>query len=282
MNESIIKRIKDSDVILPEHKEAIFKLFDVASRVKFGKISPRMEGYKLGDGKYPRCTNVLSMDGTKAAALSEWAKREVVERAKKSLKEQLEEGDLTVDAIDVLLESAIEEPERQKMDAAIKGTDVHDNIEKWLNGDKYEESIQLDDFKAIWEKEGATLVCTELPLVWSADGSNSVGFGGRMDILGYKDGKFIIYDNKTSKSVHTSYALQVAAYKAAVEQMSQGLIQIATAKIIHVPDFKSLSEYQMKAYKRYGNLVECKNLDVAFEHFKVLLNQYQMRNNKYY
>lgn len=272
--------VENNQNIKQEDKEKIFRLFDVANRIEFGKIGPRQEGYLLEGQGYPRCTSVMSMDGTKAGALLEWAKREIAQKMHDLLIEKLHSGQKISDAdAAMLVEKALKEPERQKDEAADTGTKAHDNIECWLNGEKYEESERLVRFKEIWAKEKVELVCTELPLVFA---HNGLGFGGRLDILAYSDGDFFIYDNKTSKSVHQGYALQVSAYKNAVEQMSKGEIQIKGAKIIHLPDMLVLNKYQLNAYNKLGALVECKDLDKAFEHYKVLLQQYYLRNNKYY
>ena len=64
--------------------------------------------------------------------------------------------------------------------------------------------------------------------------------------------------------------------------MSNGLIRIDTAKIIHLPDLKTLKKWQLDAYNKLGSLIECKDLDKAFEHYKILLSQYAVRNNEYF
>lgn len=273
-------RVKQNDKIREEDKKNIYHLFDVSAQISFGKIGPRQEGYILDDYKLPRCTSIMQMDGTRAAALMEWAKREICSKMQELLfdainnNERLTEGDVVA-----LTEKALVEPDRQRDNAGTEGTIAHDNIERWLKGEKYDVDERLLEFQYIWQKEDVQLVCTELPLVYHKDG---LGFGGRLDILAYKDGKFIIYDNKTSKSVHQGYALQVSAYKAAVEQMSNDTIKVDCAKIIHLPDMKSLKKWQIDAYNKLGNLIECKDLDRAFEHYKILLSQYAVRNNKYF
>lgn len=272
--------VENNPNIKKEDKEKIFRLFDVAKRIEFGKIGPRQEGYLIDGTGYPRCTSVMSMDGNKAGALMEWAKREIAQKMHDLLIEKIHAGKKLSDGdVALLVEKALKEPERQKDEAADSGTKAHDNIENWLNGKKYYEDDRLTKFKEIWAKEKMEIVCTELPLIYS---DNGLGFGGRLDILAYQDGKFYIDDNKTSKSVHQGYALQLSAYKAAVEQMSNGEIKIAGAKIIHLPDLSVLKKWQLDAYNKLGSLVECKNLEQAFEHYKVLLQQYYLRNNKYY
>ena len=272
---------KNNPYIYTKDKPFIKQLFDTASKIDFGKVG-RSEMYLYGDESFPRCTSVLQMDGTKAGALMEWAKRETVAKMKDMLS-IFTDKPLSVADIEDIATKSLGEADRQRDEAADTGTDTHDNIEHWLNGESYREDYRLSKFIDIWNKENVELVCTELPILFkSGVADNIFGYGGRLDILAYKDGKYIIYDIKTSKSVHQGYALQVAAYRAAVEQMSNHHIEISTAKIIHLPDESKLSATQAKAYAKLGNLVEIKNLGKAFNHYMVLLDQYYMRNEKYF
>lgn len=279
ISQDIYTRIRANNYIADKDKALIYKLFDVSNRISFGKISSRREGYLIDGIGYPRCTNVLQMDGSKAAALMEWAKREVAGYAKENLLRALKEkGSIDEFAVNYILDAALDYPDRQKNDAATEGTAVHDNVENWLNKEPYEDNRLLQEFIHIWQNERVELIATEIPLVWHQKG---VGFGGKLDILAYKDGKFIIYDNKTSRSVHDSYGCQVAAYKNAVEQMSPGL-KVSKCKIIHLANEANMSEWQKKQHARLGNLIEITNMTKAWKHFKALLELYEMRNNKYF
>lgn len=272
--------IKNNSNIPELEKKKIFNLFKTAEKVGFGKFG-RSEMYTFDEAKYPRCTAVMAMDGTKAGALMEWAKREVVSFARENLKYELNKvGCLTDDTIDFILDQALANPDKQRDDAANVGTDEHDNIENFLNGKPYKTTEQFLLFKYIWEIEKPELICTEMPLIWHH--SDSFGFGGRLDILAYKNGSYIIYDLKTSKSVHQGYALQTSAYREAIRQMSNFNINPDKTKIIHIPNVNSLKDYQLKEYKKRGGLIECKELDKAFEHYLILLRQYYNRNNKYF
>lgn len=275
----IYNRIRTNQKIREEDKPLIYKLFDISNQIKFGKIDSRREGYIFQGNGNVRVTNVLQMDGSRAAALMEWAKREVVSYAKENLLRALKESGKVDDfAINYVLDAALDYPDRQKKEAAWVGTEEHDNLENWLNGKEFKRNDNLDLFERIWLKEGVELIATEIPLVWNNRG---VGFGGKLDILAYKDGEFIIYDNKTSRSVHEGYALQIAAYKNAVEQMSPG-IKIKKCKIIHLADTKKMKDWQYKQYQKLGSLIEIKHLDKAWSNFKRLLELYENRNQKYY
>jgi hypothetical protein len=279
ISERVYTRIRANNYIADKDKALIYKLFDVSNQITFGKIDSRREGYKYQGIGNPRCTAILQMDGSRAAALMEWAKREVADYIDKTLVYKLLNGEpITEWIIDEVCKDGYHNPDKQKMTAAWQGTKAHDNAENWLNGNKFEQDALLNTFIRVWQDEAVELVATEIPLVWRSRG---LGFGGKCDILAYKDGKFILYDNKTSRSIHESYALQVAAYKEALEQMSPGL-KISECKIIHLADTNNMSDWQKKQYNKLGNLIKIRNLAKAWKHYKVLLEQYEMRNNKYF
>lgn len=283
-----IDRIIKDKTIANEHKSDIINLLTAASKITFGKEG-RTEGYRYKDVFLPRCTSVLRMDGTKADGLMIWAKREVAQHAKDRLSEVLnEKGSISQLDISLICQEALANPDKQRDDAANVGSDKHDKIEHWLNNQDEVPSDDIKDFVDVWKKENVTLIATEMPIAFLLDEDYDIGFGGKLDILAYKDGELIIYDNKTSKALHNGYGIQTAAYRAAVNQMIRmtnadalHCLRVEKAKIIHMPDIEILSEAQFKAFKKKGMLVECTNLDDAFIHFTYLLRLYYRRNNKY-
>lgn len=282
----MLEMLKENPNIAEKDKEAVFKLYDVAKRIEFGKIAPRQEGYIIGDYRLPRCTSVLQMDGAKAGALMEWAKRQVSGRIETLLLEKLRKDEkfLEQDIADICL-LGLEDPDKQRDEAADTGSEAHDEIECWLTAPKDMQSLEnyserVRRFAQAWLSSGHIVIGTETPVIWHDE--QGKGFGGRLDILAYKDGKFYIDDNKTSRSVHNSYGLQVGAYKAAVEQMSEGAIKIEGGCIFHVPSIETLNDRQKKEYDKRGSLIELKDLDNAFEHYRLLLELYYKRNNKYF
>lgn len=282
MKDNVLQRLDKLDI--PKHARKLFLVLHEASKqVSFGKISARQEGYICGDLKLPRCTSILQMDGTKAGALMEWAKRQVAERIFDELNKLATEGKyIGIDEIDDACRLGLADPDRQKNEAADFGTGKHDNIENYLMGYQYTQDDTLDRFKAAFDQLNMICVATEIPLIWNDE--NKHGFGGRMDLLLYSKEKdeWYIGDNKTSRSVHESYGCQVGAYKAAIEQMTYGELKIAGGVLFHLPDMNSLNERQKKEYDKRGSLVMLKNLDEAFEHYKLLLELYYKRNNKYF
>jgi len=279
MKENVLRRLNELD--LPQKdKEAFLSLYNVSSQVGFGKISPRQEGYILGRYKMPRCTSVLQMDGSKAGALAEWGKRQVAARAKALLMAHISKTNvLTSDDINYVCQTALADPDKQKDDAATAGTAQHDNFENYLMGYEFIDNEPLNRFKQAWKAFGGVCVATEVPLLWH---KGKLGFGGKLDILAYKDGKWWIGDNKTSRSVHDSYGCQTSAYANAVEQMTNGKIKIAGAVIFHIPNLSTMSEKQIKEYNVNGSTLYVKDMEEAFEHYKLLLGLYSKRNNRYF
>ena len=281
MKENLLRKLAENPLIADEDKDKVKRLLEVSSRVEFGKIAPRQEGYIFDRYKLPRCTSVLQMDGSKAGGLMEWAKRQVAGRIEITLTDFLTNNSvITYGDIMRACELGLADPDKQKDEAADKGTEAHDNIENFLMGTDYVECDSLSRFREAWKASGFCVVGTDIPVIWHDEEGH--GFGGRLDILCYKDGKFYIGDNKTSRSIHESYGCQIAAYGAAVEQMSNGAIKIAGGTIFHIPDVSSLNARQKKEYEKRGSLVQLKNLEEAFEHYKLLLGLYYKRTNKYF
>ena len=285
MKPNIRERLQANELVAAEDKEAVYKFLDVAQQVEFGKISSRQEGYLFKELKLPRCTSVLQMDGGKAGALMEWAKRQVSNRIEKLLLEELKKGGkLNENLIANICLEGLVDPDKQRDEAAEVGTGVHDIIENWLTGyfdGKLDNAPEpLLRFISAWNATGYTVIGTEIPIIWYDEAGK--GFGGRLDILAYKDRRFYIGDNKTSRSVHESYGLQISAYKKAVEQMSKGAIKIDGGYIFHIPTLETLNDRQKKEYDKRGSLIQLKDLDNAFEHYRLLLELYYRRNSKYF
>ena len=117
MKDNILQRL--DKLGLPDEAMIQFmKLYDASKKVSFGKISPRQDGYLCGDLKLPRCTSILQMDGSKAGALMEWAKREVANKISQTLVYKLHKGDpITEWVIDDACKEGLADPDKQKNDA---------------------------------------------------------------------------------------------------------------------------------------------------------------------
>jgi PD-(D/E)XK nuclease superfamily protein len=108
-------------------------------------------------------------------------------------------------------------------EAAAVGTDVHALIEAYvccqevcLAGVDRKVRRCVEAFQRWWSASHLTTVATEFP-VWNLE----VGYAGTLDILAEDAaGAFLILDTKTSTHVSDKWALQVVAYKCALESMN--------------------------------------------------------------
>jgi hypothetical protein len=116
--------------------------------------------------------------------------------------------------------------------AAGEGTQVHNNIERFLSGEEIiwiEENghvnFNLDVWKMIlkfsefWNREKPELVSAEYHLF-----SDKYKYAGTADLIVRLRDKLWLLDIKTSNSLHTSYDLQLAAYAKAWNETHDELI----------------------------------------------------------
>ena len=285
MKPNVLEKLRANELVAEEDKQKFYRFYDIARQVEFGKIGPRQEGYIYGDIKGARCTSVLQMDGSKAAALMEWAKRQVAGRIESILAEKISKYPISATDVAIACQKGLMDPDRQKDEAADKGTAEHDNIENWLTGGEYVETEGLKAFKKAWSRSRLVCVATEISLIYR-DPETGRSFGGRADILAYDPTKksYVLGDNKTSKGVHESYACQLSGYSRAIRQMSKGDISPNEGFIFHIPELDNLNERQKKEYDKRGSLIKIEEwkMDEAFEHFRLLLGLYYMRNNRYF
>lgn len=271
-------RIKALDICEAD-KEKVMLLLDKSSKIEFGKKG-RIEGYIENDVVHPRCTAILNYDGSKAAALMDWSKREVVRKVNQMFNNYLSEGyELNRQGIDFVCAQALKEPDRIKEEAADIGSEFHDNCELMMLGKEYKKIPRVEEFAKFWKDSGYQIIATEISLIWHYIDYTG-GFGGKCDILACKNNKLILADLKSSKAIHGSYALQLSAYGQAIKQMSG--LEIDEYHIFHYPDLDVISDTQKKEFNKRGHDIVLKNLDNAFTRFLNLLNLYQTRNEKYF
>lgn len=120
----------------------------------------------------------------------------------------------------VIMEDAANAPDKVKTEAADLGTLAHDAIDRIVKGEDLKEEdiaeavrVPVGNFRKWLEGSGIQLVLGDTAVASVAD-----QFGGKLDALGWKDGKYIVVDFKTSGSIYPEYALQVAAYATAFEE----------------------------------------------------------------
>jgi len=154
---------------------------------------------------YPRVTSILgqlSKDGLTGWALS-------------MMRKAIEAGE---DPSTAMLAS-----ENFNNKAAKMGTEVHDIIEKIINGEEFplsEDENPAHIFNGVsswlkWKEErNFEPISAELKVF-----SDKHGYRGTLDCIGKVDGKLVVLDWKTSNSIRDEYRLQGAAYFYALKEM---------------------------------------------------------------
>jgi hypothetical protein len=129
------------------------------------------------------------------------------------------------------LENVLEEARTAHKDTSKDATDigslVHDAIEAYLKGD----TDPADSLHYSGPEEAVN--CVNAFVSWYNDNevkpielekkiiNEEIGYGGRMDFLGYVNGKLTILDWKTSKAIYDEYRYQVGAYALAVPEVER-------------------------------------------------------------
>ena len=173
---------------------------------------------------YPSVTSVLGV--LDKGALLPWAVRTSLDAVRTGLRER-GTFDATVpddsDWLDGLLKRAATAPDDVKNAAADIGTRVHAAIDAIVCGAPPPDDLAPDVAPAV---EGFRRWFASSGLQLSPAGdfavfSRTYRYAGAADCLGRAaDGSLVVLDFKTSNSIHSSYALQLAAYAAAVKEMA--------------------------------------------------------------
>lgn len=130
--------------------------------------------------------------------------------------------------------------EKVRDEAAAIGTVAHARVEAHLRGMEFDASgitlermtqsgYAFDGFLSWWEREGYSVVATELQLV-----SERWQVGGTLDILAKdRDGNLVLVDIKTSNGLYREHRLQVAAYAAMYEEthLAQPISRLVIVRI---------------------------------------------------
>ena len=126
-----------------------------------------------------------------------------------------------------IAEKGWHESQRIKSEAGERGTRVHSGVERLLqkvilNKEEYslEEWHKLYTFVSWHRAYNPRLVASELLLY-----SRKYGYAGRTDQVFEVSDKIVVCDTKTSGSIYDHYALQVASYAQAYEEMGKGKVE---------------------------------------------------------
>jgi hypothetical protein len=165
--------------------------------------------------RYPGVTGALGV--INKPALVPWAKKEALSMVEKALLSRL--GDKSSSPIQLskawittVITEASKRPQKITEEAADLGIQAHAMIDLIVLGkepSEIPEAIQtpVNAFREWWKSSGIRIVLGDTKVA-----SRKFGYGGSLDALGWRNGKFLILDWKTSSGLYNEYALQVAAY----------------------------------------------------------------------
>lgn len=163
--------------------------------------------YEVGGALYPSVTTILGV--VSKPGLVAWARRTALEAVREFVAQGL--------SIEVALQRAAQEPERQREAAAQRGTDIHAAIAAALSGESYppEAGPWVEGALTFLAEAGLEPVAHEAVLV-----SRAHGFAGTCDVaMAGRDGQPALVDWKTG-GIWPEAALQLAAYAIALEEMT--------------------------------------------------------------
>mmetsp|Transcript_4590 Transcript_4590/g.5298 ORF Transcript_4590/g.5298 Transcript_4590/m.5298 type:complete len:368 (+) Transcript_4590:84-1187(+) len=236
------------------------------------------------DGSYidlPSVTTVLG-DIWKSH-LKDWAVKTCINQIETDLNSQVANGNLKKvihdervwkDWMNQLKDRAVKVPDTIRDDAATLGTECHDIIDEIIKGERVIEDGELTEIpkqtqpvaKAFlkWRKEcNIDINSAGDQFVWS----KKFEYAGAMDAIGrdLKTEKLVAIDFKTSNSISSTYALQVAAYAKAYEEIHGE--RVDRAIVVKFDKFEPKYEVH-----------EVVDIDVAFNGFKSALYLHRLKS----
>lgn len=166
-------------------------------------------------------------------ALVQWAVDQSIAYIRDSVPyDDLGMVNLNREQLDAVLVQARMAHYRQKTEAAELGTTAHNIVEEYLRtgaepdlGDQDKRVVNCFQlFRRWWDSQDLAVVQTEL-MVYDV----SHGYAGQLDFLAAdREGRVVLVDWKTSKSIYWNFRLQLIAYARALSQMGRGLPARAT------------------------------------------------------
>lgn len=152
------------------------------------------------------------------------------------------------------------ESQEIKEKAGVEGNHVHNAIERLIKKETlYKSDYSLEEWSKLcafadWVRDYSPKFLATETLLYS----QKHGYAGRTDAVCEVAGKIVVADWKTSKSIYPHFALQVASYAHAIEEMS-GDVKIDECAILQLGT-KNKKNYRWALYPEWR------------EHFKTFLN----------
>lgn len=168
----------------------------------------------------PGVTGVLSI--INKPALINWSRRIAIEHIERGLLESATKtGRISIapKKLAALLEVAYKNPDKLKDDAANLGTQIHAYIDTIVRGEQPraipdEILTPVAAFSDWFAKSGLEFISGDTKVA-----SLEHGYGGSLDAIGRRGDALVLIDWKSAKSIHAEFALQIAAYVRAFEEM---------------------------------------------------------------
>ena len=205
---------------------------------------------------FPSVTTVL--DVIAKPALIPWARDAALDSVRDALGERIGAmAWLTPEWVDEVIEEGRRRPEEVKTEAGDFGTQAHILIDAVLKGEKPEIPPELDPLMAsfdAWRRAADFDFRSTEQMVYSA----KYKYAGTLDAVAYRGGRIVAVDWKTSNGLYLEYALQVAAYSKALEEMSGEVV--SEAWIVRLD--KRTLEVEVR---------EVRDMDTAFIAFRAAL-----------
>ena|SRR3990167_9932693 len=164
-----------------------------------------------------------------------------------------------------IAEKGYSESRELRDEAGRSGTKIHDAIEKLLDKEeltdefyKLEEWNKIHSFAKWYEEYQPEIIKLELPVF-----SKKLQIAGRVDCVAKVNGELCVIDWKSSRNIHSSYYLQVAAYALAIEEMTDlkventAILQVGASnkngyRYVIEPDWKDNVEVFKGVYKTWN------------------------------
>lgn len=253
----------------------------------------RLTGAGGQEAWLPAVTSVLAM--ADRPALTPWAVRMCMDAARGELVQRLQAATsakpFAVADVEAALGTAAKAADKHRDAAGDFGTRVHNAIDAIIAGGEAGAAAARPDGTVATDEGDIAAAVAGFRRWWrSAEGaryqlspcgdtivySRRYGYAGAADCLGVdrESGRIVVFDFKTSNSIHSQYAMQLAAYLQAVSEMAADGELTLPGKARPTVDPRSEMEGLVLRIDKTTGATELKRVvdfEAAFDAFKACL-----------